>query len=104
MAMSPDRKRVIRIAGLVVSVAGAAAMTAALVRFILAVARNEVDEAPLLTGLREYYRQIGAHYARGFNTGFFLCYFLMLFAVIAGTWVDEILRARRAARATPPPD
>ncbi len=104
MAMSPDRKRVIRIAGLAVSVAGAAAMTTALVHFILAVARNEVDGAPLLSCLREYYRQIGAHYARGFSTGFFLCYFLMLFAVIAGTWVDEVLRARRAARATPPPD
>ncbi len=81
-----------------VSVLGGTVAGAAVVRFILSVARNQVDGGQALTRLPEYYRQIGAHYARGFTAGFFLCYFLMLFAVITGSWVDETLKARRDAR------
>ena len=95
----PERKRLVRLSGLALSVAGGGAMVALLVRFILSVARNDVEGSGSLTHIPEYYLQIGAYYSRGFTTGFFLCYFLMLFAVIAGSWVDERLKARRAAAA-----
>jgi hypothetical protein len=97
MSPSGGRKKVVRIAGISVSVAGAAVAAAAVVRFIRSVARNRVDGSEALTRIPEYYRQIGHHYAQGFTAGFFLCYFMMLFAVIAGSWVDEILKNRRAA-------
>ncbi len=79
------------------SLAGAAVAAATVVRFIRSVAGNRIDGGEPLTQIPEYYRQIGAHYAQGFTAGFFLCYFLMVFAVIAGSWVDEILKNRRAA-------
>ncbi|HEU4401716.1 MAG TPA: hypothetical protein VFT43_06385 [Candidatus Polarisedimenticolia bacterium] len=97
--MSPDRKRVIRISGIAVSLLGGAIMTTLVARFLLSVAHNGLAGGRELTRFPEYYRQIGVHYARGFTAGFFLCYFLMLFAVIAGSWVDECLKARRASRA-----
>ena len=99
MPASADRKTVIRIAGLTVSLAGLAIAASALLRFVRAVANNAVDGGPVLTRFAEYYRQIGVYYARGFTTGFFVCYFLMLFAMIVGSWVDEIRTTRGAARA-----
>jgi len=99
MGKAADRKTVIRIAGLAVAGAGALASGAALLRFVRSVVHNNVNGGPSLTQYPEYYRQIGTYYSRGFTTGFFLCYFLMLFAVIAGSWVDERLKARRAAAA-----
>lgn len=96
MALDPVRKTRLRIAGLVVAVTGSFAAAAAVARFILSVARNEVAGGRRLTRIPEYYVQIGAHYASGFTAGFFLCYSLMLFAVITGSWVDEILKRRRA--------
>jgi hypothetical protein len=50
--------------------------------------------------LREHYLQIGTFYSRGFTTGFFLCFSLMLVAIAVGTWFDE----RRKARAIGPAD
>jgi hypothetical protein len=102
MQPPPDRKRVIRIAGLVVAIAGSLVMGASVVKFLLSVARNQIDGSRALTIYPEYYLRIGAYYSRGFATGFFLCYFLMLFAIIAGSWVDEHLKARRAARNAAP--
>ncbi len=99
MHATSDRKKVIRIAGLTVSLAGLAIPAAAFLRFVRSVAHNHVEGGPVLTRFPEYYRQIGDYYGRGFTTGFFVCYFLMLFAMIVGSWVDEIRRARRAARA-----
>ncbi len=96
MVLDPVRKTRLRIAGLVVSVAGSSMAAVAVARFILSVAHNEVAGGRRLTKIPEYYVQIGAHYASGFTAGFFLCYSLMLFAVIAGSWVDEILKRRRA--------
>ena len=87
------------IAGLTVSLAGLAVAASALLRFVRDVANNAVDGGPVLTRFAEYYRQIGVYYGRGFTTGFFVCYFLMLFAMIVGSWVDEIRTTRRAARA-----
>ena len=100
--ISDDRKNVIRVAGLLVSAVGVAVMARSLLRFVGTVRDNALEGGPALLQYPEYYRQVGAYYSRGFTTGFFLCYFLMLMAVIGGTWVDGILKARRAARAAAP--
>ena len=102
MSTTADRKRVIRVTGLVVSAAGFAVAGSAFLRFVRAVAGNAIEGGPALTRYPEYYRQIGHYYARGFTTGFFVCYFLMMLAVIVGSWVDEARRARRAAPTIPP--
>jgi len=102
MRTPTDRKKVIRIAGLAISLAGLAIAGAAFRRFVRSVLLNTLEGGPDLVRFPEYYRQIGAYYARGFTTGFFVCYFLMLFAMIVGSWVDEIRRARRLARAAAP--
>jgi len=99
VTLDPVRKKRLRIGGLLVALAGSSVGVAAVCRFLMSVARNDVAGGRPLTRIPEYYIQIGAHYARGFTTGFFLCYFLMLFAVIAGSWVDEILKRRRSERA-----
>jgi len=99
MRAAADRKRVIRITGIAISLAGLAIAAAALLRFVRSIMQNDVQGGAALTRFPEYYRQIGGYYARGFTTGFFACYFLMLFALIVGSWVDEIRRARRALRA-----
>jgi len=91
-----DRKTVIRIAGIAVSLAGLAIGAAAFLRFVASVAHNSLAGGPMLTHIPEYYRQVGAYYGRGFVTGFFVCYFLMLLAMIVGAWVDEARRTRRA--------
>jgi len=97
-----DRKRVIRITTLTLSLAGLGVAASFFLRFVRSVAANSVEGGPALTRFPEYYRQIGAYYGRGFTTGFFVCYFLMLFAMIVGSWVDEKRRARRDARAAEP--
>ncbi len=94
-----DRKNVIRLIVLALSLAGLTVAAAAFLRFVHSVAANAVEGGPVLTRYAEYYKQIGAYYARGFTTGFFVCYFLMLFAMVVGSWVDEKRRARRDARA-----
>jgi hypothetical protein len=95
-----DRKKVIRLAVLALSLAGLTVAVFFFLRFVHSVAANAVEGGPALTRYAEYYKQIGAYYARGFTTGFFVCYFLMLFAMIVGSWVDEKRRGRKAARAT----
>jgi len=104
MRLTTDTKKVTRIAVLALSAAGLLVAVAAFLRFVRAVAGNALEGGPALNGHPEYYRQVGAYYGRGFITGFFVCYFLMLIAMIVGSWVDERLRARRAARAAAPED
>jgi hypothetical protein len=99
MRPKADSKKVIRVAVMAASAAGLIVAAGAFLRFVRSVAGNTLEGGPALTHFPEYYRQVGAYYARGFTTGFFVCYFLMLIAMIAGSWVDEKLRARRAARA-----
>jgi hypothetical protein len=101
MRIPVDRKNVIRLCVAVVSLFGLVVATTTLVRFLRAVAANALPGGPLLTRYPEYYRQIGAHYATGFTTGFFVCYFLMLLAMIVGSWVDERRRARAARPEAP---
>jgi len=48
-------------------------------------------------GLRDHYLQIGRFYSRGFTTGFFFCFSLMLVAIAVGTWYDERRKLRRAS-------
>jgi len=97
-----DRKTVIRIAGIAVSLAGLAIGAAAFLRFVASVAHNSLAGGPMLARIPEYYRQVGAYYARGFVTGFFVCYFLMLLAMIVGSWVDEARKSGRVRRAAEP--
>ena len=98
MRAAVDRKFVIRMAGLVASLIGLALASFALLGFTRSVAQNAIEGGPLLTRHAEYYRQVGSYYARGFTTGFFACYFLMLLALIVGSWVDEVRTARGARR------
>jgi hypothetical protein len=51
-------------------------------------------------GLRDHYLQIGRFYSRGFTTGFFFCFSLMLVAIAIGTWYDERRRQRRMEKDT----
>jgi uncharacterized membrane protein len=99
MRIAPDRKTVIRFAGIAVSLAGLAIGAVAFLRFVSSIAHNTLAGGPMLTRFPEYYRQVGAYYGRGFITGFFVCYFLMLLAMIVGSWVDEGRKARSTARA-----
>ncbi len=50
-------------------------------------------------GLRDHYLQVGRFYTRGFTTGFFFCFSLMLVAIAVGTLYDERRKARLAASA-----
>ena len=99
MPLTDDRKKVIRLAGLGVSIVGLAVALRAFLGFVRAVAGNAIEGGPALVRFPEYYRQVGAYYTRGFVTGFFACYFLMMVAIIVGSWVDEIRRTRRAVGA-----
>lgn len=48
-------------------------------------------------GLREHYLQLGSFYNRGFTTGFFFCFSLMLVAIAVGTLYDDRRRVRKLA-------
>jgi len=46
-------------------------------------------------GLRDHYLQLGTFFTRGFTTGFFFCFSLMLVAIAVGTWYDERRKAKK---------
>ena len=82
-------------------VAGAAGVLFSSVGFIdiIQVIRSNGVTDGEAVGLREHYLQLGQFYARGFTTGFFLCFSLMLVAVAAGTYYDERRKRMRARMA-----
>lgn len=80
---------------IVVGMAGVLLSTVGFVDFVQVIRSNGVTEGEPV-GLREHYLQLGAFYSRGFTTGFFFCFSLMLVAVAIGTWYDERVKARRA--------
>ena len=99
MPLTDDRKKVIRLTGLAVSIVGLVVALRAFLGFVHAVAGNAIEGGPALMRFPEYYRQVGAYYTRGLITGFFGCYFLMMVAIIIGNWVDELRRNSRATGA-----
>ncbi len=82
---------------LLLAVPGTIGCVLALAGFFREIIGNRVPWRPLLSP-REHYLAVGSAFSRGFVTGFFLCFFLMLVAVAVGTWCDQ----RRAARRTGP--
>ena len=80
---------------IVIGIAGVLLSTVGFVDFVQVIRSNAVSDGEPV-GLREYYLQIGNFYSRGFTTGFFFCFSLMLVAVTIGTWYDDRAKARRA--------
>ena len=81
----------------VLVVAGVAGVLFSLVGFfdmIEVIRTNGVTDGEPV-GLREHYLQIGRFYTRGFTTGFFLCFSLMLVAIAVGTFFDDRRKSRR---------
>jgi len=65
--------------------------------FFRKIANNEL---PWRRGqsLQQHYLAVGHAYGRGFATGFFLCFFLMLMAIVVGAWHEQRLAKRRQPR------
>lgn len=68
---------------LAVAVPGAAVCLAALSGFLLKILRNDLPWGDS-SGIRDHYLGVGAAYSTGFVTGFFLCFFLVLIALVTG--------------------
>jgi hypothetical protein len=79
---------------IVAGVAGILFSSAGFFDFVQVIRSNAVTNGEPV-GLREHYLQLGAFYTRGFTTGFFFCFSLMLLAVAVGTFYDERKRSRR---------
>lgn len=79
---------------LILAVPGTAVCLLALGGFLLKFSRNGIPWRPLLSQ-RDHYLAVGGAFSRGFATGFFLCFFLMLVAVAVGTWFEQRREARR---------
>jgi hypothetical protein len=80
---------------IVVGMAGVLLSTVGFVDFVQVIRSNSVTDGEPV-GLQDHYLQLGAFYSRGFTTGFFFCFSLMLVAVAIGAWYDERVKARRA--------
>ncbi len=63
--------------------------------FLWAIANNAL---PWVEGLSaaDYYTAVGAAYNKGFVSGFFFSFFLVLLAVVGAAWIDSKRRNRRA--------
>ncbi len=85
----------------VLVVAGAAGVVFSLFGFIdmIEVFRTNAVTDGQPVGLREHYLQLGRFYTRGFTTGFFFCFSLMLVAIAVGTLFDEHRKTRWRAEA-----
>lgn len=80
---------------IVIGIAGVLLSAVGFVDFVQIIRSNSVTDGEPV-GLRDHYLQLGNFYSRGFTTGFFFCFSLMLVAVTIGTWYDDRARARRA--------
>lgn len=92
--MTPRHRKLV----LILSFWGTVLCVLTLVRFFDEIVGNRIPWRPLLSA-REHYLAVGGAFSRGFSTGFFLCFFLMLAAVAIGTWVEQRREARRARSA-----
>lgn len=92
--MTPTIRWILIVAG----IAGILFSSTGFFDFVHVIRSNAVTNGEPV-GLREHYLQLGAFYSRGFTTGFFFCFSMMLVAVAVGTFYDERKRARLAAAA-----
>jgi hypothetical protein len=88
--MSPTIRWVLIVAG----IAGVLFSSAGFLDSVMVIKTNSATEGSPV-GLRDHYQQIGFFYSRGFTTGFFLCFSIMLVAISVGTYFDERRRLRR---------
>jgi hypothetical protein len=72
----------------VVGVVGVGGSCLALGAFLLKIRRNGLI-VPTVNVPRAFYKAVGAAYSGGFLTGFALCFFLTLLAVVVSTWVER---------------
>ncbi len=79
---------------LILAIPGIAACLFATVAFLLDYDHNRLPWDRLQSH-RAQYVALGQAFTRGFVAGFFLCFFLMLVAVAAGTWFDLRRQQRR---------
>jgi hypothetical protein len=89
-----------RLAFIVAGLAGAILSAINFLEMIRIIRSNGVTDGEPV-GLRDHYLQIGRFYSRGFTTGFFFCFSLMLVAIAIGTWYDERKKQRRPGAASP---
>ena len=75
--MRPQSKR--RWIPVVVAAIGATVWVGAIGGFLVTVLTNNLTAGP--KDIRQYYVAVGQFYVQGFTVGFFLCFFLILFAV-----------------------
>jgi hypothetical protein len=81
---------------LILAVPGIAACVFAIAAFLLDFLHNRLPFDPAFSH-RAQYTALGQAFSRGFVAGFFLCFFLMLVAVAAGTWFEQRRAQRRTA-------
>jgi len=79
---------------LVFAVPGILVCVGAVVAFVLRMWGNGLPEG-VGTSVRDSYLAVGDAFSRGFAAGFFLCFFLMLVALVVGTWFEH--RKHRSA-------
>jgi hypothetical protein len=80
---------------LILALPGVAACLFAIAAFLLDFLHNRLPWDPALSH-RTQYTALGQAFSRGFVAGFFLCFFLMLVAVSAGTWYEQRRAERKA--------
>jgi len=90
-----------RLALIFVGLAGGLLSTINFIEIIQLIRTNALTDGEPV-GLRDHYLQIGRFYSRGFTTGFFFCFSLMLVAIAVGTWYDERRRQRRLEKESRP--
>ena len=87
---------------LAISISGAAVCFWLLVGFLRVIADNRLPWEGSARFTREHYLAVGEAYSRGFAVGFFFAFFLVVAALIVGTWYESTVKARRAAAARTP--